>query len=511
MALGVRQGLSERRIEFEAPVFAFVGSGCLLVLELVAARLIAPTLGVSLYTWTSVIGVVLAGISLGNYLGGRVADRWPSRSTLALLYLAASGASLLVLGVLPVVGSIDLPGSAPALLQVLWVTAVLFLLPSTVLGMPTPLLTRLSLHAVEEGGRVVGRIQAAAALGSIVCTFLTGFWLISWFGTRHLVAGVAAVLLLLAVWAGLPWLLGSVYLLGAFAVVIVAAGWVSHSGCTRESNYYCIKVKPGIFTFTTVDGRHVKVEPPIQSLFLDHLQHSIIDLRNPTHLLYGYEQLYARVMPRVRPLGSRVDSFFVGGGGYVFPRWMEAKYRGQVTVAEIDPEVTRIAREQLGLRSSPRLTIVNKDARRVLESTPSTRRFDAIFGDAFNDYEVPFHLTTREFDELVAAHLRPRGIYLLNVVDGVHYDFLRSKIRTLRLVFPYVAVVRPDRGWPPSEVRDTFVIVAAKTRPTASLMVVSGVSLDTFVANGHSVVLTDDHVPVDQLLAPVFTAELHTR
>jgi predicted membrane-bound spermidine synthase len=510
MALRVRHRLFKGEIELEAPVFAFVGSGCLLVLELVAARLIAPTLGVSLYTWTSVIGVVLAGISLGNYLGGRIADRWPSRSTLALLYLAASGASLLVLGVLQVVGSIDLPGSAPALLQVLWVTAVLFLLPATILGMPTPLLTRLSLHAVEEGGRVVGRIQAAAALGSIVCTFLTGFWLISWFGTRHLVAGVAAVLLLLAVWAGVPWLLGRIYVLGAFAVVIVAAGWLSHSGCTRESNYYCIKVKPGTFTLH-VQGRRIKVEPPIQSLYLDHLQHSIIDLRHPTNLLYGYEQLYARVMPRMRPLGSRVDSFFVGGGGFVFPRWMEAKYRGQVTVAEIDPEVTQVAREQLGLRSSPRLTIVNKDARRVLESMPAATRFDAIFGDAFNDYEVPFHLTTRQFVQLVAAHLRPSGVYLLNVVDGVHDDFLRSEIRTLRLAFPYVALVRPDTGWPPGKARDTFVIVAARTRPAGTLPVISAAALDTFVANGHSVVLTDDHVPVDQLLAPVFSSELRGR
>jgi len=66
-------------------VFAFFGSGCLLVLELVAARLIAPTLGVSLYTWTSVIGVVLGGVSLGNYLGGRLADRWPNRAALGLV------------------------------------------------------------------------------------------------------------------------------------------------------------------------------------------------------------------------------------------------------------------------------------------------------------------------------------------------------------------------------------------------------------------------------------------
>src|SRR5262249_59148772 len=150
-----------------------------------------------------VIGVVLGGVSLGNSLGGRLADRWPSRGTLSLVYLAASAASLLVLGVLRFVTSLELPHSAPALLQVLWITAILFLLPSTILGAPTPILTRLSLAAVDHTGRVVGRIQAGAALGSIVGTFLTAFFLISWFGTPHILPGVAATLLLLAPLAGL--------------------------------------------------------------------------------------------------------------------------------------------------------------------------------------------------------------------------------------------------------------------------------------------------------------------
>src|SRR6266545_1914705 len=109
-----------------ATVFAFAGSGCLLVLEIVAGRILAPTLGVSLYTWTSVIGVVLAGVSLGNYLGGRVADRWPSRSAVALIYFAGSLASLTVLGLVRYARVLSLPSGAPAIVQVIWLTAVLF-------------------------------------------------------------------------------------------------------------------------------------------------------------------------------------------------------------------------------------------------------------------------------------------------------------------------------------------------------------------------------------------------
>jgi spermidine synthase len=491
-----------------APAFAFAGSGCLLVLELVAARLIAPTLGVSLYTWTSVIGVVLGGVALGNWLGGKLADRRPDRSTLALLYLVASAASLLVLGVLHVVGSLELPRSAPALLQVLWVTAVLFLLPSTVLAMPTPLLTRMSLHAVEEGGRVVGRIQAAATLGSIVCTFLTGFWLISWFGTQHIVAGVAGLLLLLAVLARPPWLRKGVLGLGLFAVAIVATGWVSRSGCTRESNYYCIRLLPGVLSIATAQGKHVTYEAPVQSLYLDHLLHSVVNLRDPTQLLYSYEVPYTHVVEAIHPPGSRLDSFFVGGGGYSVPRWVEATYRGRVTVAEIDPAVTRVAEQLLGFHVTPRMTIDTGDARVVLSRLPAATAYDAVFEDAFDDYEVPYQLTTREFAELVARHLRPGGIYLLNVVDGVHYDFLRSEVRTLELVFPYVGVATVSGSWPPQGERETFVVVAAKARPRARLPVVPAAALARFLATGHSVVLTDDHAPVDQLLAPVFSQAL---
>ena len=107
-----------------AVVLAFVGSGCLLILEIVAGRLLAPTVGVSLYTWTSVIGVVLAGVSVGNFLGGRLADRRPTRSTVALIYVAGSLASLAILGLVHLRRHrSSCPSGAPAILQVLWLNA----------------------------------------------------------------------------------------------------------------------------------------------------------------------------------------------------------------------------------------------------------------------------------------------------------------------------------------------------------------------------------------------------
>ena len=154
-------------------VFAFFGSGCLLVLEIVAGRIIAPSLGVSLYTWTSVIGVVLAGLSLGNWIGGKIADRRPGRSVLSVLYFLSALASGLVLVLSRNLDSIVAPTSWGAELQVLWLTVILFFLPSVLLGTITPMIVKLSLSSLDATGRVVGRNQAAATLGSILGVFAT--------------------------------------------------------------------------------------------------------------------------------------------------------------------------------------------------------------------------------------------------------------------------------------------------------------------------------------------------
>jgi MFS family permease len=457
--------------------------------------------------------VILAGVSLGNYLGGRAADVWPRRTTVALIYLGASLASLTILGLVHYVDSLELPSGAPAILQVLWLNALLFMLPATVLGMATPVLTRLSLHAVEEGGRVVGRIQAAASLGSIVGAFLTGFLLISAFGTRRIVAGVALTLLLLAVAARPPWLGARVLELGSLGLVILVAGSVTRAPCLDESRYYCIKVLKVNVAAQSASGS-TDVQGDFRDLFLDRLVHGVSDLTNPKLLYYPYERLYADAVARVRPRGSNVDAFFIGGGAYTFPRYVEASYGGRVVVSEIDPAVTRVARSKLGLTPSPRMEIHHEDARRYLRSVPADRQFDLVFGDAFNDFSVPYHLTTREFDRTVARHLKPDGLYLMNVIDSIHFDFLRSTVRTLREVFPYVAVMAVPGEWPPSaqgKDRITYVILAAKQQPRRSLPIVPPAELEAFVQSGRSVVLTDDHAPVEQLLAPTFVQALQGR
>ena len=182
-------------------VIVFVASGCTLVLELVAGRVLAPFVGVSIQTWTSVIGVVLAGISLGNYLGGVLADRSGSNRLLGVL-LAAGG--LASLGVLPLATGLGpvTPRSYPLVFRIVLLTTLLFFAPSLLLGMVPPVAVRCTLHDLDRAGKVVGRIYAASTAGSLAGAFLTGFVLVAYFGTRAIILSVGLTLIVLGGLAG---------------------------------------------------------------------------------------------------------------------------------------------------------------------------------------------------------------------------------------------------------------------------------------------------------------------
>ncbi|HBY98550.1 MAG TPA: spermidine synthase, partial [Chloroflexi bacterium] len=149
----------------------------------------------------------------------------------------------------------------------------------------------------------------------------------------------------------------------------------------------------------------------------------------------------------------------------------------------------------------------NQDARHFLNELPADTRYDFIFGDAFNDFSVPYHLTTREFASQVRAHLAPDGLYLVNIIDGRHGLFLRAFVRTLQSVFPHVAVSTDSDNWRTVQ-RYTFVLVASE-QPLDDLYQHTGNflspdELQRYLDEAPSLILTDDHVPVDNLLAPVY-------
>jgi len=486
-------------------IVVFLSSSCVMVLELVASRLIAPQLGVSLYTWTSVIGVILAGSALGNYLGGRLADRSASYLLLGSVFILASLGSLSILWLINNVGNVSLPQNVPLMVWVVGYIAAIFFLPSVVLGCVSPIVVKLSLTDLERTGRTVGKIYAWSTAGSILGTFATGFYLISWFGTRTIVLMVAGLLMLMGIWfatagRGKGVVIALVALFFSLGTVgSLAQGNLLSSDCLRETNYFCIKVHE-----KQVGARTMR------ELVLDRLVHSYSDIKDASYLHYGYERTYAEVIAPLIEQKPDLAAMFIGGGGYTFPRYLEAKLpNSHIVVAEIDPEVTEIAHVLLGLERDTRIQTASQDARIYLEMNGQPDSYDIVFGDAFNDYSVPSHLTTLEFGQMVDKILRDDGLYVVNIIDGgKRGHFMRAYVRTLQQVFPHVAVIPSDADWRAS-IRTTFVIVASQ-KPvrldhlSLSQVPLSEEELQAYLLMDEPLILTDDYVPVDNLLAPVF-------
>ncbi len=488
-----------------------MASACTLIIEIVAGRILAPTIGVSLYTWTSIIGIVLAGISVGNYLGGLVADRWPSTATLGLILLASAVSSVAILPIDRFAAHLFL--ELPIIPRIVALTVALFLIPAVVLGMVSPVVIKLRLSDLSQTGGVVGRIYAVSTAGSIVGTFLTGFVLVQLLGTRLVILIVALVLLGMAVVFGELWRTARIRgaALGlAFAAVLALSvfGDALESGCTRESNYFCIKVRA-----RDIDGREVRI------LYLDALLHSYVDTKDPLFLHYSYEKVFGELATMAAHRDRQLDTLFIGGGGYTMPRFMEVSFpNSNLEVLEIDPLVTDVATEYLALPPDTRIETQSEDARTAMQRLPDGK-YELIVGDAFDDVSVPYHLTTLEFNEMVRGLLAEDGLYAVNVVDWMHSgQFLRSMVHTLRLSFPHVYVLRDDSDWDSDE-RYTFV-VAASSAPleyadirSANLLARRGEPLTRFMppdameewlAAGRYVALTDDFVPVDGMLAPLY-------
>jgi spermidine synthase len=201
-----------------------------------------------------------------------------------------------------------------------------------------------------------------------------------------------------------------------------------------------------------------------------------------------------------------LDALHVGGGGFTMPRYLRAVRPGSTgLVLEIDPGVVEVSRKRLGLRPGPDLQVRIGDARPLHGDVPPATQ-DLVFGDAFGDLAVPWHLTTLEFARSLKATLRPDGIYLLNLIDHPPMRFAQAEVATLLKVFGHVVVI----ATPPMLAGESGgnVVVVAGDRPLEEAAIRTRIAArageEKVVAGrdfaGDAPVLTDDHAPVDQWL-----------
>ena len=401
--------------------------------EITASRLLAPYYGSSTVVWANVIGLVLASLSLGYALGGRLADRRPSRTLLGWIVVAAAVLVAAVPFAARPLLDLTLSGldevSAGTAVGSFFAALALFAPPVILLGMVAPFAIRLDVDDVRSAGAAAGRIFALSTVGSLLGTFLPALVTIPLTGTQRTLLGAAAIIAL----AG-SLLIGARALVPAVAVAALLAlppGAVkASSGLLYESDspYQFVQV------VERGDARYLYLNEGIAV-------HSI--WRRHTVLTGGEWDMFLAVPPLLDRPVRRVA--ILGNAGGTIARAYGTFYpRALIDGVELDPDVTHAGRRFLGLGDNPRLRVHTADARPFLHGTRS--RYDLIIVDAYRQPYVPFYLATREFFRLARERLAPGGILALNVA-AVPDDkrLVRGVAGTLAVEFPQVLAWKPLR------------------------------------------------------------------
>ena len=408
-------------------VVVFTAGAGTLATEIAASRLLAPYFGSSTVVWANIIGLILVYLSVGYWIGGKVADRRPEPRLLGWIVLVAA----LVIAVLPFVArpvlDFTVQGldtiSVGAVVGSFFAALLLFAVPVTLLGAVSPFAVRLALDDVSQAGAVAGRLYALSTLGSIVGTFVSALVAIPLIGTQRTMLGAAALLVLAAaLMLGSRW---QILTVGMAALLFVPAETIkATSGLVyeTESAYQYIQV------LQRSDGSRVlRLNEGI-------VNHSV--WRPDTVLTGGEWDMFLVVPPLLDHPPERM--LVIGNAGGTTARAFGELYPDvEIDGVEIDPKVTEVGRRYLGLGDNPRLHVVTADGRPYLAGTDE--RYDIIAVDAYHQPYIPFYLATEEFFRLVRDHLAPGGAVALNVAAVPRDERLSDALGTTMLTqFPSV-------------------------------------------------------------------------
>jgi spermidine synthase len=497
------------------------GSGAVLMgLEIVGSRIIAPFFGSSVYVWGGLISIFLGALSLGYYLGGTMADRWPHPTLLAAL-LGFAGLAILSLNIIarPVLLAFDAWDLGPRLNPLL-ASIVLFAVPSILMGTTSPFAIKLVARDLATVGTNAGLLYALSTTGSIAGTIGTAFFLIPSLGVRtilYLLGGsllALAGLLLLREGRGLRPLTASTVLSILLATAVAAP--VAEGTPIRLPQQRIIYEKDSAYHQINVmeDGinRYLRFNRSFQGGMV---------LKNPFESPFLYTS-YAHLALVFNASLRRM--LLIGLGSGTIPKRFLRDYPDMVADSvELDPAVVDVAKRFFEVREDARHRIIVQDGRVYLRR--SDVKYDLIVLDAYFAEGIPFHLATKEFLEIVRDRLTPGGVVVSNIIgalDGPNSRLYRALHKTYGSVFaglyPFPVAFGLARN--PAETRTIILIATSRAgmktgeihNAAARLRVGGRVTLpldryardhyDGRVATEDVPLLTDNYAPVDIL--PVY-------
>lgn len=475
-----------------------------MILELVGSRILAPYLGTSIIVWTSLIGIILASLSLGYWWGGRLADKSPNYKTFSLIILISG----LLVGVVSLIKTPILyflqKNFEDLRIGSVLATLVLFAPPSVSLGMISPYAIRLKMKSLKKSGETVGSIYAVSTAGSILGTFLAGFYLIAAFGSTKILYILSAVLVLTSLFAYGKVGRGRATLLFFAIFTLFLADYIEPLFkpkllVDKDSLYNRILI---------YESQEPDTKKRVLNLMTEAKGRQSVMFLDSEELASEYTKYY-RLFKHFNPQARRV--LMIGGGAYSYPKdFLIKNPEGLIDVVELDPEITNFAKKYFRLKDDPRLTIYHQDGRTFLNTTET--KYDAILTDAFySSLAIPFQLTTKEVAQKFYDILSEDGVVIMNTISAIEGDmgkFLRAEYRTYKEIFPQVYLL------PVYNVEDAYsvknVMLIALKRKTAVPFTSEDDQLDEFLTHiwtkeiaQDMPILTDDFAPVEQYVAKI--------
>ncbi|MFT3744575.1 MAG: fused MFS/spermidine synthase [Pyrinomonadaceae bacterium] len=465
-----------------------------MIFEIIGSRILSPFIGASTYIWTSLIGVILAALSLGYWLGGRLADKNPEMRILATAIFVA-GALVSVTTLIKDIVLSTIANAAMMLeLKAVIASLLLFAPASICLGFVTPFAVRLATTSVDQTGRTVGRLYALSTIGSIVGTFAAGFLLIPFVGsvrTLYLIAGSLITLSLLLI----PF---SINKASIAAITLFVFGVAASEGNAylQYQNSRVLDIDTEYSRVQIFETKDPKTGKPIRALATDPYFVQSAMFLDSDDLVLEYSKYY-HLIAKSNPDLKR--TLIIGGAGYSFPKeYLKTYPQAEIDVVEIDPGMTQIARDHFRLVDDPRMHIIHQDGRMFIDQAAS-EQYDAILMDAFGSlFSVPTHLTTIEAVHQFHRLLKPNGVLIFNLggaITGPASGFLTAELATYQSVFPNVTVSKVNPEYPDEKLQN-LIMIAAKT-PLLSKEGSPSLADVAFSPNPNTTPLTDDLAPVE--------------
>lgn len=499
------------------PAVVFLTGACVLVIEVAATRVLSPYFGNTIYSYSSILGVVLAALSIGYYFGGRLADKRPSPK---LFYgiIAAGGASVLLLHLLTITLLPWLSRHLSIISGPLVSSLALFLLPAILLGTLSPFAIKLQQTAASEKGigTIAGEMFFWSTLGSIAGSLSTGFILTPLFGVDAIILGTGVFLITLGL---LPLMLlnkgrrfraiSSAALVIAMILAIqapTAAGILA----ARQGVLYS---QDGVYERLLVYDGEFKGRPA--RYFQQDRSNSGAMYLDSDELVYEYTKyysLYKLTNPDVR------DALVIGGGAYSIPKAiMKDLPQAKVTVSEIEPSLYDLGKKYFNVKDSPKLINSTEDGRRLLANSPSG--YDLIFSDVYYSlYSIPHHFTTQEFFRLAHDRLNDDGIFIANLIGTMDRDkpsLFLSEMRTFQTAFPNSYFFAARSPYASGTQNIMFVGIKGDKKLDLTSPEITG-SSDAVIRNlaakavdparfnlKEHAILTDNYSPVEHFTAPL--------